>query len=259
MFFVLSKIFWAVANPGNLFILSLVAGSLGLLAPWRRLRTLAGWILGLAIGTATVITIVPVGAWLLAPLEDRFPPLADPPARVDGIVLLGGALNLQRAVDRGGTPLNSFAERVTAFVELARRYPNARLVFSGGSSLLFNQIHREADYAATLLETLGVPPDRVIFERESRNTHENARNAAALAQPRPGEGRAGCGPLPDGSLVLPSAPPPLSPSCRLARGCWRPLKIDSRPWRTHRQGSMALFCWEVPSIYNAPWIVAAHH
>ncbi len=187
MIFALSKIFWAVANPGNLFFLSLVAGSLGLLTPWRRVRTLAGWILALAIGTATVITIVPVGAWLLAPLENRFPSLAEPPPRVDGIVLLAGALNLQRAVDRGGTPLGSYAERVTVFVELANRYPDAKLVFSGGSGLLLDQVHREADYISVLLEKLGVPPSRVLYERDSRNTHENALYASALAQPQRGE------------------------------------------------------------------------
>ncbi len=187
MFFPLSKILWAVANPGNLFLLSLIVGSLGLLTPWRRIRTLAGWILGLAVGAATVITIVPVGVWLLAPLENRFPSLAEPPQRVDGIVLLGGALNLPRAVDRGGTPLGSYAERVTVFVELANRYPDAKLFFTGGSGLLLDQINSEADYTEVLLENLGIPPSRVVYERESRNTYENARNTVALAQPQPGE------------------------------------------------------------------------
>jgi len=187
MFFALSKIFWAVANPGNLLILCLVAGSLGLLMPWRRVRILAGWILGLSIGAATVITIVPVGTWLLAPLENRFPPLAEPPPRVDGIILLGGAMNLRRAADRGGTPLGGYAERVTVFIELANRYPDAKFVFTGGSGLLLDQIHREADYTAVLLENLGIPPSRVLYERDSRNTYENARNTVVLAQPQPGE------------------------------------------------------------------------
>jgi uncharacterized SAM-binding protein YcdF (DUF218 family) len=187
MFFALSKILWAVANPGNLFLLSLIGGGLGLLAPWRRVRLVAGWVLGLAIGAATVIAIAPVGTWLLAPLENRFPSLAEPPANIDGVILLGGALNLRRAVDRGGTPLGSYAERVTVFVELANQYPDAKLVFSGGSGLLLDQVHSEADYTAVLLENLGVPPDRVIYERDSRNTYENARYAKVLAQPQPGE------------------------------------------------------------------------
>ncbi len=187
MIFVLSKIFWALANPGNLFVLGLLVGGLGLLTPWRRLRAFAKWVLGLTTGSALIISILPIGAWLLAPLEDRFPQVVDPPATVDGIIVLGGAINLRRAADRGGTPIGGNAERITVFVELAQRYPDAKLVFTGGSGLLLDQIHREADYAAPLLDVLGVAPGRVVFERESRNTHENAVNSMAAVKPQPGE------------------------------------------------------------------------
>ena len=187
MLFALSKIFWALANPGNLFLVGLLIGALGLLLPWRRLRVLARWILGAVVSTAVAISILPIGAWLLAPLEDRFPRLADPPPRVDGIVVLAGSINLRRAADRGGIPLNGNAERITAFVELAGRYPDAKLVFTGGSGLLLDQSHREADYAVQLLETLGVNPTQVIFERESRNTYESAVNTASIVKPRPND------------------------------------------------------------------------
>jgi len=187
MLFALSKIFWVVANPGNLFLLGLLVGFLGLLTPWRRLRAFATWVLGLTAGTALIISVLPVGAWLLAPLEDRFPRIFEPLPKVDGIVVLGGAINLRRAADRGGTPMGGNAERITAFVELAQRYPSARLLFTGGSGLLLDQIHREADYAAQLLEVLGVAAGRVVFERESRNTRENAVNSMAAVKPQPGE------------------------------------------------------------------------
>jgi len=187
MVFALSKIFWFLANPGNLFLVALLIGSVGLLAPWRWLRGLARWVLGLTVGGAVAIAVLPVGAWLLAPLEDRFPQLSEPPQQVDGIIVLGGALNLRRAADRGGAPLGGYAERVTALVELAHRYPDAKLVYTGGSGLLLDQVHREADYAEKLLEVLGVAPGRIVFERDSRNTRENALKSAALVDPQPGE------------------------------------------------------------------------
>jgi len=187
MLFALSKIFWVVANPGNLFLLGLLVGFLGLFSPWRRLRAFAKWVLGLTAGTALIISILPIGSWLMTPLEERFPRLADPPAQVDGIIVLGGALNLRRAADRGGTPLGGYAERITVFVELAQRYPDAKLVFTGGSGLLLDQVHREADYTSQLLAVLGVAPERVVYERDSRNTHENAVNSAAIVTPQPGE------------------------------------------------------------------------
>jgi len=187
MLFVLSKIFWALGNPGNLLVLGLVIGAVTLLLPWRRARVLGTWLVGLTAGAAVAIAVLPLGAWLMASLENRFPPLTEAPAQVDGVIVLGGAVVLPISVDRGTPSLNSLADRMTTFVALARQYPEAKLVFTGGSSLLLDQVHREADYVAPLLDSLGLAPGRVLFERDSRNTRENAVNSAALARPQPGE------------------------------------------------------------------------
>ena len=187
MIFALSKIFWTFANPANLILFALIVGFAAHLAPWRRVRRFGRWVLGLTIGSAIILAVLPIGTWLLGPLEDRFPAIVEPPARVDGIILLGGAIDLHRSVDRPGVSLGSYADRVTAFVELARRYPDAKLVFTGGSGFLLDQVHREADFIGPLLETLGVDPGRILLDRDARNTHENAGNAWTLAQPQPGE------------------------------------------------------------------------
>lgn len=187
MIFAVSKIFWALAKPANLFLYAMVVGFAADLAPWRRVRRFGRWVLGLTIGAAVLLAVLPIGTWLLGPLEDRFPAIVEPPARVDGIVLLGGSIDMPRSADRPGIALGPSADRITEFVSLARRYPDAKLVFTGGSGLLFDQVHREADFMAPLLETLGVDPGRVLLDREARNTHENALNAWPLAQPQPGE------------------------------------------------------------------------
>jgi uncharacterized SAM-binding protein YcdF (DUF218 family) len=75
---------------------------------------------------------------------------------------------------------------MTALVELARRFPNARVIFSGGSAALFPQA-TEAEFALRLFERLGLPPGRVIAEDNSRNTVENARFSKEVAKPKPGE------------------------------------------------------------------------
>ena len=46
---------------------------------------------------------------------------------------------------------------------------------------------READYAAALFESLGISSERLVMERRSRNTRENAEFAMAMADPKPGE------------------------------------------------------------------------
>jgi uncharacterized SAM-binding protein YcdF (DUF218 family) len=83
--------------------------------------------------------------------------------------------------------LNEAAERLTAAVELARRYPAARILYSGGSSALIYEEGAEAAFALHLLENLGIPRERIVLEDRSRNTVENALFSKALAQPKPGE------------------------------------------------------------------------
>jgi hypothetical protein len=65
--------------------------------------------------------------------------------------------------------LNEGTERLTVVPELARRYPNARILFSGGSAALIDG-DAEAKFALPLLESLGVARDRITLEDHSRNT-----------------------------------------------------------------------------------------
>ncbi|MGH6851969.1 MAG: YdcF family protein, partial [Methylocella sp.] len=184
MFFILSKIFWLVAEP---LTLAVIAGIFGILLGFSRFaRTgralMAGAIIALAAGLLT-----PLGALLLRPLEDRFPqPPADFPAPA-GIIVLGGALDMEQSEARGQITLSPDGARMTTAVELARRYPNARLVFTGGSARFLGEGPAEAISAQKLWLSLGVPEERMTFEAKSRNTWENALFTRELVKPKPGE------------------------------------------------------------------------
>ena len=181
--FVLSKLMWIVFQPGNVFLAALAA-SIGLL--WTRWRRTGRVILSFLLVVGVVIAILPIGMWLITPLEDRFPP-ADPPERVDGIIVLGGALNPSITHARGQSSVNDNAERLLAFVELANRYPEARLVFTGGSASIFPQELTEADVARQVFRQIGLDLDRVVFEQASRNTYENAAMSRDMVRPKPDE------------------------------------------------------------------------
>ena len=70
---------------------------------------------------------------------------------------------------------------------LAHAYPNARILYSGGSANLISNDAREADFAADIFEGLGIAKSRLIMERRSRNTLENAEFSRDLVNPKPGE------------------------------------------------------------------------
>lgn len=185
MLFVLSKIFWRLVEP-DLLLLEIVVIGLALAATRRHARTgmriaVVGAVLLLAVAFA------PTDQWLMAPLENRFPAPPALPAHVDGIVALGGAIDAERSMAHGAPSLNDEAERITAFVALARRYPSAKLVFTSGSVSIFGDGPKEADMAATLFAELGLDTSKILFERQSRNTYENAILSKPLAQPQPGE------------------------------------------------------------------------
>jgi uncharacterized SAM-binding protein YcdF (DUF218 family) len=180
--FVLSKLVWALLSPLSLLFLALL---LALLLQRRR-PALSRGLLALGLLFIAALGLTPLAHWAVLPLQQRFPIPAQLPARVDGIVVLGGAISPQND-QPGQTALNPPAERVTNFVILAQRYPDARLVYSGGSGEVRDQSMREADAAKPLLEALGIAPQRMIYERDSRNTWENALYSKKLADPKPGE------------------------------------------------------------------------
>jgi len=184
LLFILSKLLWALIQP-DVIIFALIIVGVGLM--WTR-RTRLGRALATS-GTVLLIAVsaLPCDTWLLAPLENRFPPVREPPAHVDGIIALGGAIDPVRSARHRMPSLNDEAERMTTFVWLARRYPSAKLVFSSGSGSLFDTQYKEADAAKQLFAELGLDTSRIIFERRSRNTYENAVFSKALAKPKPGE------------------------------------------------------------------------
>ena len=184
MFFFVSKVLWSVFKPANLFLLALCLGAVLLLTRWRRLG--AGIVLATALA-ALVIAATPLPRIMLIALEDRFPVPRALPDTVDGIVVLAGMVDLLTSEGRERTAFNGRIERIIVGAELAERYPEARLVFTGGSGLLGRQDLLETTFVRPFVDQLGVGGDRIAYESRSRTTFENATQTVALVDPEPDE------------------------------------------------------------------------
>ena len=105
-----------------------------------------------------------------------------------GVVLLGGALE-PAYVWQGHTEvaLNDAAERMTVPVALLQKNPHLRLLFTGGEGELFAEGLTEADRAKIFFDSMGVPPQRVVYESASRTTYENAVFSAAVPGVNPAQ------------------------------------------------------------------------
>lgn len=182
--FVLSKIFLFFLSPGMWLAALLIVGT-GML--WTRWQRAGRWILSLTVVFIAVMSIFPIGWLLVTPLEDRFPIVRKLDGKIDGIVVLGGAVQQLVTKYRGQPTLTGGAERMTEFIVLARKHPEAKLAFSGGTGLLTNNEVKEADTARLFFAQFGLDASRIVFEADSRNTFENAVYTYRTLQPKSGE------------------------------------------------------------------------
>jgi uncharacterized SAM-binding protein YcdF (DUF218 family) len=184
MFFILSKVLGFFAVPSNLIMMLGLAGAGLLCTRFARL----GWRLAIAsLLLLAVFGFSPLGNALMVSLEQRFPRWDPARGEPDGMVVLGGMVTPDVSAARNEVALNESAERLTVVAELARRYPKARIVFSGGSGSLLYRDETEAEFAVRLLESFGIARDRIAMEDQSRNTAENAEYSRRLAQPKADE------------------------------------------------------------------------
>ena len=183
MTFIFGKLVWAVAQPGNLLLLCLLAGMLLLLRGRRRGELLVAVA---AIGLL-LFAVAPIGPAMMLALEQRFPRPPKLPDRIEGILVLGGAVETRISLAYGETVFNGSIARVLAGAALARKHPEAKLALVGGEGELFPVGFAEARATQSFVLEEGIPATRLIIEERSRSTHENALFAKEQIRPQPGQ------------------------------------------------------------------------
>jgi len=188
MFFLASKVIWFLLAPSNFLVIATVAG----LALWRWKRTAVigkRIVIGAAIALAS-LTLLPIGDWLLRPLEQRFPRYQPctgsnaPP--LAGILLLGGGLGAHTVAGRYEEDLNDAADRLRVAAQLAREHPDLPVMISGGQVFPRSGGRSEAEGTADILVEFGVPRERLHLETGSRTTAENAALVRRMQGDKPG-------------------------------------------------------------------------
>lgn len=187
MNFVLSKILWGLFQPSSLVAIFFAAGAVFAISGRAKaaLRLFAGGAFLYA-----VFGFLPLANWVLAPLEiEAKATAAENLDGAAGIIVLGGAVGTATSLARGVPHLNESADRMIEVLRLAARYPALPVFFSGGKGDLFprKDFDTEAEVALRFFEAFDLAPPRLRFEDRSRNTLENAVEAAKALQPKPGQ------------------------------------------------------------------------
>lgn len=171
--FIASKLLSFATQP-LAWVLVLLLAALLRMSFWRN----AGK--GLMVTALAVLTLQgwePAPDALLRHLERQHPlvPTQAPLQQYQGVLVLGGALSpayIWSGHDQAA--LNDAAERMTVPIALLAKHPTLRLLFTGGEGELFSNDLSEAARAKIFFDGMGVAPERVIYESQSRTTYENA-------------------------------------------------------------------------------------
>lgn len=134
-----------------------------------------------------VVALFPVGSWLYYPLETKFQHNPKLPGTVDGIIVLGGSVSPSKSQYWQQLETNQHHERLSAFIRLANIYPDAKLLFTGGSAAINENQSTEAEFARQYFIDSGLTGARLMMEDKARNTAENIQYSKALVKPQPNE------------------------------------------------------------------------
>lgn len=184
VFFGISKLVWVIISPGSgLVIWALIGIVLLFNGSYKKAKAMLGMLALIMI----LISVFPVGEWLLRPLEMRFATNPELPDKVDGIIVLSGTEKPYESALWHQVELGESAERNFAFMRLIRQYPHATHVFTGGTGSMKFSHYKSAHVARKLFSELGVDVSQIVFEDQSRNTFENVKFSKALVKPKSDE------------------------------------------------------------------------
>jgi len=167
----LSKVIPLLLYPFNLALWCLI---LAWLLWLTKRRGFAAFFLTLALAILLVAGNPRTAEYLLASLEQQYPPVAiSELPNADAIVVLGGGIGIplppRQDIDLGGS-----ADRYLYATRLFQAGKARMIVLSGGNVFPQPGFEGEAVYAAQLLQSWNVPAEAILIESQSRNTYQNA-------------------------------------------------------------------------------------
>ncbi|GBR72289.1 protein DUF218 [Candidatus Termititenax spirochaetophilus] len=166
--FLLGKIFtWSILSPG-VFLIILLLLITAIISDRRRISI---FFLVLVCCSMYFLSVKPGRDKIIQPLETKYKQPQKP--NVDVLIVLGGG------VSKSGAPEDATLQRLYYAYQIYKQNP-VPLIVCGGDPL--GSGIRESAVMSRVLESWGVPQDKIYQENQSRNTAENLRNARTYLQ-----------------------------------------------------------------------------
>jgi uncharacterized SAM-binding protein YcdF (DUF218 family) len=170
--FVLKKIVTLLLMP-----LTVCLGVLGVgisLLWFRRRAKAARIVLMLGFFVLTALSFSAVADQFIKPLELWYPPLLDTRTLKDvkWVVVLGGGHTSNPTLPPNSQIGNSSLARLVEGIRIQRELPGSKLLLSGGA--VFDPVP-EAETMAAVARMLGVSPDDLVLESQSKDTGQQSQ------------------------------------------------------------------------------------
>ncbi len=184
MDYVIHKLIDLLIKPTNWLLLGAL---FGVFAGLLLRRVWITWIGAAFLAAMFIFSYVPLGEWLMVPLENHYPLAKRYPDKVDGVVAIGTRISRDMSEKRNEPSIVGDGQPFTALIEFARNFPDAKLILTGIGESTDSW---PADLSGHLKEyytRLGFDPERITYEPLSLTMEDFAENTYELAEPEPGE------------------------------------------------------------------------
>ncbi len=181
--FLLKKLVSGLLMPISVVLMLLISGLIAL-----RIKRFNVWgyrLLRSGLLLLLLLAFKPIPWLLVTQLEhqydDHIVNVSDS-LHVEWIVVLGGGISDNTTLVANGRMSRSTLARVVEGVRLAKAYPQANLMLSGGAVMAASS---EASVMESVVLQLGVSPDRIFNDDISKDTDDQARILAEVVGDAP--------------------------------------------------------------------------
>lgn len=175
MFFISSKLLWAVIAPSSIMI-GLICVNAVLFA--LKKNCLATRLFFVNFALFTIIGCTSLVGHATNKWESQFPLIGDISDGIQGVIILGGAIDISETLQQNRMVLNQQSHgRITALTQLMQNHPTKLFLYSGGNAYLSSPLKGEAEsqLASPYMSALYTGnKDDLLFETKSKNTYQNA-------------------------------------------------------------------------------------
>jgi uncharacterized SAM-binding protein YcdF (DUF218 family) len=161
-----------ILPPASLLILA-IAGALLMRLKYRKSGKM---LIILSLVALYLLSTSLVANFMIGPLENIYPPIAESMKDIDAVVVLSSGVKDLSHAGLGQVPGSESLKRLVHGIKIYRQLKVPRLVICGG---IADPSKPGVSLGGVLAQTaldIGVKPDDLILEEDSKNTYEGALN-----------------------------------------------------------------------------------